>query len=32
MTAPEPVSYDAETRDSRVARRETRWTPVVGSA
>ncbi len=32
LPALEPVSYDAETRDSRVARRETRWTPMVGHA
>lgn len=24
----EPVSYDAETREERIARRERRWTPV----
>jgi hypothetical protein len=27
----DPVFYDAESEDSRVARRETRWTPVVGT-
>jgi hypothetical protein len=32
MPALESVSYDAETRDARVARRETQWTPVVDPA
>ncbi len=30
--AHQPVSYDAESRDERVARRQARWTPVVGSS
>ena len=32
IPTPEPASYDAETRDTRVTRREERWTPVVGAA
>ncbi len=28
---PDAVSYDAESRSGRVARREERWTPVVGA-
>ena len=27
---PQPVSYDSESLESRVLRREQRWTPVVG--
>ena len=31
LPPPEPVSYDSESRKERVARRETRWTPVLGA-
>jgi hypothetical protein len=31
IPTPGSVSYDAETRDARVTRREERWTPVVGA-
>jgi hypothetical protein len=30
LPAAEPVSYEAESREQRVARRERGWTPVVG--
>lgn len=30
LPAPEPVTFDAESLESRIARRETRWTPVRG--
>ena len=27
----EPVSYESESREQRIARRECRWTPVLGT-
>jgi hypothetical protein len=31
LPSAEPVSYDSESREQRVARREARWTPVLGA-
>ena len=30
LPAPQPMNYDAESVEDRAARREARWTPVVG--
>lgn len=30
LPAPDPVSYDSESREERVARRGSQWTPVLG--
>lgn len=30
LASAEPISYDSESRAERVARRESRWTPVLG--
>ncbi|MBI3769433.1 MAG: aldehyde-activating protein [Deltaproteobacteria bacterium] len=31
LPAPQPMDYDAETPEQRIARRQQRWSPVVGS-
>jgi len=31
LPAPGPMNYDAETPEQRTARREQRWTPVIGT-
>jgi hypothetical protein len=31
LPSAEPVSYESESREQRVARRESRWTPVLGA-
>jgi hypothetical protein len=32
LPSAQPVSYDAESAESRIARRESRWTPVIATA